>query len=80
MFQRALALGTALAAIGGGVAGATTEPSGTEPAADTFTVQHAENFTLTYDGDHKVLTTGTGDTAESFVLVPRGAEPPASER
>ena len=52
MFPRALALGTAVAAIGGGVAaGATTEPPTSEPAADTFTVQHAENFTLTYDGD-----------------------------
>ena len=56
---------------------ATTEPPTTEPAADTFTVQHAENFTLTYDGDHKVLTIGTGDTAETFVLVQRGTEPPA---
>ena len=57
--------------------GATTEPSASEPAAGTFTVQHAENFTLTYDGDHKVLTTGTGDTAETFVLVQRGTEPPS---
>ena len=77
MFQRALALGTAVAAFGGATAGATTEPVTSESPADTFTVQHADNFTLTYDGDHKVLTTGTGDTAETFVLVQRGAEAPA---
>ena len=61
MFQRALALGTALAAIGGGAAGATTEPpdqrAGSRPRSPS---QHAENFTLTYDGDHKVLTIGIG--------------------
>jgi iron complex transport system substrate-binding protein len=77
MFQRALALGTALAALGGTAAGTTPEPPTSEPDGGAFTVQHAENFTLTYDGVHKVLTTGTGDTAETFVLVQRGAEPPS---
>jgi iron complex transport system substrate-binding protein len=76
MFHRALALGITVAAIGGVPVAATTVPVSSEPGAGTFTVQHAENFTLTYDGDHKVLTTGTGDTAERFVLVQRGAEPP----
>jgi iron complex transport system substrate-binding protein len=76
MFPRALALGIAIAAVGG-VAGAGTEPVTSQPAAGIFTVQHAENFSLTYDGDHKVLTTGTGDTAETFVLVERGTEAPA---
>jgi iron complex transport system substrate-binding protein len=79
MFQRALALGTALAAFGGIPAGATSEPLSSEPGADTFTVQHAENFTITYDDGHKVLTTGTGDSAETFVLVQRDAAPPAPE-
>ena len=30
-------------------------------------------------GDHKVLTIGTADAAETFVLVQRGTEPPALE-
>ncbi len=78
MFQRSLVLGTVLAATTGvGAAAATTQPPSTELSADTFTVQHAENFTLTYDADHKVLTVGTGETAETFVLVQRGTEPPA---
>ena len=77
MFHLALALGTAFAAVGGGPAGATTEPVTSESPADKFTVQHAENFTLTYDGDHKVLTVGTGDTAETYVLVQCGTEAPA---
>jgi iron complex transport system substrate-binding protein len=77
MFHRALALGSALAAFGGITAGDTTEPPAGEPAAGTFTVRHADNFTLTYDGDHKVLTTGTGETAETFVLVQRGTESPS---
>ena len=79
MFQRALVLGTVLSPRGParGAASATTEPPTTAAGNDTFTVQHAENFTLTYDGDHKVLTVGTAETAETFVLVQRGAEPPA---
>jgi iron complex transport system substrate-binding protein len=88
MFQRALALGTAVTAAwlwavpsssGGASASATTEPPTTDPAADTFTVQNADNFTLTYEGDHKVLTIGTADAAETFVLVQRDTEPPALE-
>ena len=58
MFQRAVGLGVALAAIGGGAALATTAPPTSEPSAEPFVVEHAENFTLTYDGDHKVLTVG----------------------
>jgi iron complex transport system substrate-binding protein len=77
MFQRALLLGSAIAAVTGGSAGATTEPPTTDASAETFTVQHAENFTLSYEGDHKVLTVGTADNAETFVLVQRGATPPA---
>ena len=78
MFPRALALGTAVAAVlASSAASATTEPPTTAPATDTFTVQHAENFTLTYDGDHKVLTVGPAGTAATFVLVQRGTEPPA---
>jgi iron complex transport system substrate-binding protein len=82
MFQRTLVLGTVLAAAFGAVAGAadaTTDPPTTVPAGDTFTVQHAENFAITYDGEHKVLTIGTGDAAATFLLVQRGAEPPALE-
>ena len=78
MFPRAMALGTAVVAVlVSSAASATTEPPTTPPATDTFTVQHAENFTLTYDGDHKVLTVGSADTAATFVLIQRGAEPPA---
>ena len=78
MFPRAMALGTAVVAVlVSSAASATTEPPTTTPATDTFTVQHAENFTLTYDGDHKVLTVGSADTAATFVLIQRGAEPPA---
>jgi iron complex transport system substrate-binding protein len=79
MFVRTLVLGIICSATAGAgaVGAATTEPPTTGVARDTFTVQHAENFTLTYEGDHKVLTVGTADTAETFVLVQRGAEPPA---
>ncbi|MDF2732270.1 MAG: ABC-type Fe3+-hydroxamate transport system periplasmic component-like protein [Desertimonas sp.] len=77
MYPRALVLGTAVVAVlVSSAASATTEPPTTAPANDTFTVQHAENFTLTYDDDYKVLTIGAGNTAETFVLVQRGAEPP----
>jgi iron complex transport system substrate-binding protein len=79
MFHQALALGIAVTALGGATAGATTEPVTSESPTDTFNVQHAGNFTLTYDGDHKVLTTGMGDTAETFVLVQRGAAAPAMD-
>ena len=78
MYPRALVLGTAVVAVlVSSAASATTEPPTTAPTNDTFTVQHAENFTLTYDDDYKVLTIGAADTAETFVLVQRGAEPPA---
>ena len=77
MYSRALVLGTAVAAVlVSSAASATTEPPTTAPANATFTVQHAENFTLTYDDDYKVLTIGAGNTAETFVLVQRGAETP----
>ena len=56
MYPRALVLGTAVVAVlVSSAAGATTEPPTTAPTNDTFTVQHAENFTLTYDDDYKVL-------------------------
>jgi iron complex transport system substrate-binding protein len=78
MFQRSLVLGTVLAATTSvGAAAATMQPPSTDGSADIFTVQHAENFTLSYDGEHKVLTVGTGAATETFVLVQRGAEPPA---
>jgi iron complex transport system substrate-binding protein len=88
MFQRALLLGTVVATTAAATAVATTEPplrspatqaATTHPSPDTFTVQHAENFTLSYDGDHKVLTVGSGDAADTFVLVQRDAEPPDLE-
>jgi iron complex transport system substrate-binding protein len=78
MFQRALVLATVVAmATAAGAGAAATEPPTTTPATDTFTVQNAENFTLDYGDDHKVLTVGAADSAETFVLVQRGAEPPA---
>jgi iron complex transport system substrate-binding protein len=74
MFERAIVLGVA-AATAGGATVATSEPPTTPATPATFTVENAENFALTYADDHKVLTVGSGDTAETFVLVQRGAEP-----
>ena len=47
MFQRALVVGIAAVTLAGGghPAGGTTEPPSADPVLDTFTVQHAENFT-----------------------------------
>jgi iron complex transport system substrate-binding protein len=76
MFTTPAIVTVALATAAGGTLVTTTEPPESTPA-DTFTVEHAENFDLVYEGDHKVLTVGTGDSAETFVLVQRGTESPA---
>jgi iron complex transport system substrate-binding protein len=79
MFERAVMLGVALAATGGGAISASTEPPTTAQTRETFAVEHAENFSLSYADDHKVLTIGTGGEAETFVLVQRGTAAPELE-
>ena len=53
-----------------------------EQFPDQFIVQHAENYTLTYAENYKVLTVGEsspGAGAETYVLVQCGTESPALE-
>ena len=53
---------------------------GTELFPDQFTVQHAENFTVTYESTYKVLTVGETSPnagAHTYVLVQCGTEAPA---
>ena len=48
---------------------------------DQFTVQHAENYTLTYADTYKVLTVGEtspGAGAHTYVLVQCGTDAPRS--
>jgi iron complex transport system substrate-binding protein len=79
MFERAVMLGVALAATGGGAISASTDPPTTAQTRETFAVENAENFSLSYADDHKVLTIGTGGDAETFVLVQRGTAAPELE-
>lgn len=47
---------------------------------DQFTVEHAENYTLTYAANYKILTVGEsspGADVRTYVLVQCGTEPPA---
>ena len=53
-----------------------------EQFPDQFTVQHAENYTLTYAQNYKVLTVGEtspGTGEHTYVLVQCGTEAPALE-
>ena len=53
-----------------------------EQFRDRFTVRHAENYTLTYADNYKVLTVGEtspGAGAHTYVLVQCGTEAPALE-
>ena len=55
--------------------------AGTNLFPDQFTVQHAENYTLTYADTYKVLTVGEtspGAGSHTYVLVQCGTDAPAA--
>ena len=78
MFQRALVLGTAVVAVlVSSAASATTEPPTTAPATTRSRSSTPRTSRSPTTATTRCLTIGSADTAETFVLVQRGAEPPA---
>ena len=76
---RSTAVLLALVLTGCGTAAPPAAPPACDPGpAARSTVEHAENFSLTYAGDHQVLTVhepAPGAPPESYVLLRCGADP-----
>lgn len=72
----ALAASTDGPLTGANPAGCVDDWQGEPLFADQFKVQHATAYALTYGDNYKLLTVGTGDAAQDYVLVQCGTTTP----